>query len=51
MHFFQFWESGEPNNIFNEDCVMIHAEASGQWDDKDCGNKYKFICKAPADAN
>jgi hypothetical protein len=37
------WGSGEPNNDNNEDCGEM--KASGLWNDGDCGDSQRFICR------
>jgi hypothetical protein len=38
------WNTGEPNNLGNEDCATINIQ-TGKWNDVACTNKYNFICK------
>lgn len=35
------WNTGEPNNLRNEDCVVIHE--SGEWNDVDCSSTQALI--------
>ena len=37
------WNSGEPNNVNNEDCV--EQRSSGKWNDLPCSHKHPFICQ------
>lgn len=38
------WASGEPNNLSNEDCVLLYAD--GSWNDKACSSPwYRSICE------
>ncbi|KAK3105657.1 hypothetical protein FSP39_002808 [Pinctada imbricata] len=39
-----YWDSGEPNNDGNEDCVEI-LPGSGQWADCSCTLQRNFICE------
>uniref|UniRef100_A0A194AM00 C-type lectin domain-containing protein n=1 Tax=Pinctada fucata TaxID=50426 RepID=A0A194AM00_PINFU len=39
-----YWESGEPNNDGDEDCVEI-LPGSGQWADCSCTLQRNFICE------
>lgn len=51
------WNSGEPNNQFNEDCAMMYPQSNGgffgffssgslgYWNDAQCGNVYYSVCK------
>ncbi|XP_059149107.1 macrophage mannose receptor 1-like [Physella acuta] len=40
------WNPGEPNNVNQEDCVTMLANANGKWNDATCDSKYKLIaCK------
>ena len=41
------WNSGEPNNSGNEDCIHLYGTdgtASPRWNDMPCSNQY-FICE------
>ena len=48
---FKNWETGEPNNWFNdtlnldEDCVQFRRRGTWKWNDFECTKKSKFICK------
>ena len=58
---YENWNGGEPNDLFGEDCVELHA--NGRWNDARCPNAQRsWICEAgdglgdtcdncPADAN
>lgn len=38
------WASGEPNNLSNEDCVLLYAD--GSWNDKACDSPwYRSLCE------
>ncbi|HEX5059857.1 MAG TPA: C-type lectin domain-containing protein [Kofleriaceae bacterium] len=48
--------TGEPNNgtgLFEEDCIVIHGDLAGKWDDRPCGAEagatvpgaYAFVCE------
>ncbi len=37
------WEGAEPNNSGDEDCAEMRP--SGQWNDDDCGDAQRFICR------
>lgn len=37
------WQSGEPNNIGNEDCA-VYVGGSQQWQDRPCTASYPFVC-------
>lgn len=48
------WNTGEPNNgagMFEEDCVVVHGELAGVWDDRPCASPagglgvYPFVCE------
>ncbi|XP_038077197.1 macrophage mannose receptor 1-like [Patiria miniata] len=41
------WNTGEPNNSGNEDCVTMLP--TGKWNDVGCGTSYYFICQRPND--
>ena len=38
------WESGEPNNWDNEDCINMSA-ANGEWNDIKCSDLRPFVCE------
>ncbi len=38
------WESGQPNNSGNQDCVEID-DGNGRWNDDDCGDNNPYICE------
>ncbi len=42
---FQRWGSGEPNNLNNEDCLLIKLTSSGNWDDRRCDQTLSSICE------
>lgn len=37
------WEGGEPNNNDDEDCAEMRA--AGGWNDSECGDSQRFICR------
>ena len=39
---FTFWDSGEPNNSGNEDCM--HHGWNGKWNDAPCSRTNTFLC-------
>ncbi len=40
------WRGGEPNNGDGvEDCGTVENNAAGRWDDRPCGDGYRFICE------
>ncbi len=40
------WRGGEPNNGDGvEDCGTVDNDANGRWDDRPCGDVYRFICE------
>jgi hypothetical protein len=49
------WNTGEPNNgggNFEEDCIVIHGDLGGKWDDRPCSaitntipGAYPFVCE------
>ncbi len=41
---FTNWDSGEPNNFFNEDCVELRS-GNGRWNDEDCGAARSYVCE------
>uniref|UniRef100_A0A3B3DHH0 C-type lectin domain-containing protein n=2 Tax=Oryzias melastigma TaxID=30732 RepID=A0A3B3DHH0_ORYME len=45
---FRNWRDFKPNNNLrqNESCAVTYFGKSGQWDDRNCDNKYAFICYA-----
>nr|XP_039269898.1 uncharacterized protein LOC120344668 isoform X2 [Styela clava] len=38
------WNSGEPNNVNNEDCVEMVVD-HGYWNDLSCGDSRGYICE------
>ncbi|XP_053376929.1 brevican core protein-like [Mercenaria mercenaria] len=46
---FTNWQSGEPNNVSNEDCIIVNSE--NYWVDIPCGWNRKYICEQSAIAN
>ncbi|HEX4341442.1 MAG TPA: lectin-like protein [Polyangiaceae bacterium] len=46
------WSSGEPNNLIDEDCLMMYA-ANGTWNDTICGAPIEtpgFVCEGPTNS-
>ena len=45
-----YWRPGEPNNVHNEDCVMMYPGATSFriLNDFDCMAKAKFVCERPS---
>jgi hypothetical protein len=42
------WQSGQPNNYFNQDCVDIYRYgANASWGDSDCGEALRYVCERP----
>lgn len=43
------WASGEPNNVFNQDCVYMRRIYGWRWVDVGCsggiGRSYAFACE------
>ncbi|XP_056005500.1 uncharacterized protein LOC130050218 isoform X5 [Ostrea edulis] len=37
------WDSGEPNDFQNEDCIEFRS--SGKWNDLPCDRKLAYVCK------
>ncbi|XP_026999956.1 macrophage mannose receptor 1-like [Tachysurus fulvidraco] len=37
---FSKWKSGQPDNLQQEDCVLMSSE----WENQDCSNLYNFFC-------
>ena len=42
---FKNWKRGEPNNHGNEHCVHTDIGDNQQWNDNQCTDKLKFVCK------
>jgi hypothetical protein len=40
---YNYWQSGEPNNSGNEDCVLLRDVG---WNDQACGDGRRWICEA-----
>ncbi|XP_064202686.1 lactose-binding lectin l-2-like [Anguilla rostrata] len=41
---YQRWNSGEPNNLSDEDCVHSNWSVQKMWNDIPCTYQYRFIC-------
>lgn len=40
------WRSGEPNDGGSgEDCMVLEGDRGGSWDDRSCGDSYRFVCE------
>ncbi|XP_059206964.1 C-type lectin-like isoform X2 [Centropristis striata] len=44
---FRYWLPGEPYGD-SEDCAVTYLSYSGRWRNKNCDEKYPFICYGPA---
>lgn len=46
---YEGWRSGEPNNGngSGEDCMVVEGGKGGTWDDRNCGNDYRYVCEVP----
>lgn len=44
---FTRWRSGEPNDGGGdgEDCMILEGQLGGTWDDRHCGDSYRFVCE------
>jgi hypothetical protein len=40
----EWWSNNEPNDLYNEDCVIILLY-NGKWDDVKCYTKSHFVCE------
>ncbi|MEQ2248138.1 hypothetical protein ILYODFUR_016179 [Ilyodon furcidens] len=46
IEYLSFWMSGQPDNWNDaEDCGQLVGSNSGHWNDENCNNKRKYICK------
>lgn len=46
--YFSFWMLGQPDNWGDEpgeDCGQVVGYSNGHWNDDNCNNKRKYICK------
>ena len=41
------WETGQPDNDGNQDCVIAQTSGNGEWNDVDCTDHYDFVCEEP----
>ena len=39
------WHPGEPNNEYNQDCLLFNFDAFGKWDDNYCTLKFIRISR------
>ena len=42
---FRYWDTGEPNNEGDEDCVEMRKKVNYKWNDVPCGQLNRFICE------
>ncbi|KAF0296473.1 Low affinity immunoglobulin epsilon Fc receptor [Amphibalanus amphitrite] len=42
------WADGQPNDLFDQDCVSVLEDGSGKWDDNHCVYTKLFICEKDA---
>ena len=42
---YQNWNSGEPNNLGNEDCVISKWKTIGKWNDRKCTHVTAYLCE------
>ena len=40
------WARGEPNNVNNEDCVVLKAGSWDRWNDVGCHNWFEALCES-----
>ena len=40
---YTYWDMGEPNDLYGQDCANV--EINKKWDDKSCDSQYAYICK------
>ena len=43
---FTAWEPGQPNDLGDEDCGHMRAEA-GTWNDDECTGTHSYVCRGP----
>lgn len=46
------WNSGQPNNTINQDCLVVEVGSGGKWRDEACEGLLPYVCKGdgcPAD--
>jgi hypothetical protein len=41
------WDTDQPDNYGNQDCVISQTSAGGEWDDMACSDSYDFVCEEP----
>jgi len=42
------WQSGQPNNSANSDCVSMRQDEDGGWNDEQCPRSLYAVCQTPA---
>ena len=42
---YTYWNSGEPNNLYNEDCAELDKHKRYKWNDLRCTHALFFICE------
>lgn len=43
----QPWMWNQPNDFADQDCVQLHPDHEGRWNDMHCSEKRPFICRLP----
>ncbi|XP_041841847.1 type-2 ice-structuring protein-like [Melanotaenia boesemani] len=41
---FSYWCQGEPNNLGNQDCLVMNFSEKKCWDDQKCDKKKQSVC-------
>uniref|UniRef100_A0A9J8BHR1 C-type lectin domain-containing protein n=2 Tax=Cyprinus carpio carpio TaxID=630221 RepID=A0A9J8BHR1_CYPCA len=42
---YEMWDSSDPNMLDTEEACVVLVEQTSRWRDRDCTNKYGFICQ------
>ena len=40
------WDTGQPNNWWGQDCLVLNDRGGGKWNDAECDDYYFFVCES-----